>query len=142
MADVPPSTSDSTLTPEDPANFAWQRDRRGPDTAGHRPADRRAHGPRAETDDSSATAAGTACHPAKLTVDPGARFLLFAAVPSWLLSMILHVLLLLGLALLTLPPQVTQRDNEIELGNAEETVAGRCAAVRSPEPSNRRRPSN
>ncbi len=52
--------------------------------------------------------------------DPGTRFLLFAAVPSWLLSMLLHIFLLFALALATMPQQVFERDNEIELGNVEE----------------------
>ena len=47
------------------------------------------------------------------------RFLFFAAIPSWLVSMFVHVLVLLLLAWMTLPPQILERANELSLGNAE-----------------------
>ena len=66
--------------------------------------------PDAEDDEAAASPAG-----------PGNRFLVFAALPGWFVSMIIHMLLLFCLALLTLPPVLKQIDNEIELGDAEST---------------------
>ena len=51
----------------------------------------------------------------------GHRFLFFAAIPSWFVSMIIHIVLLFCLALLTLPKITRERDNEIVLGDAETT---------------------
>jgi hypothetical protein len=54
------------------------------------------------------------------STDPrGARFLVFAALPGWLVSMLLHVVLLFCLAWITLPQLTRNRDNELTLGNAE-----------------------
>ena len=53
---------------------------------------------------------------------PGS-YLLFTALPSWLTSTIIHVIVLLALALLTLPPITRpKRDNELVLGETEDTV--------------------
>jgi hypothetical protein len=48
------------------------------------------------------------------------RRLLLATLPSWLVSMILHLLLLVSLAWVTLPQLVKERDNELTLGTAEQ----------------------
>jgi hypothetical protein len=46
---------------------------------------------------------------------------MFAALPSWAVSMLVHILLLLCLAWLTLPPLSELRDRELLLGNAEQS---------------------
>ncbi len=52
--------------------------------------------------------------------DRGTRFLVFAALPSWLVSMVLHILILFCLAWVTLPQIMRNRDNELTVGNAEQ----------------------
>ena len=50
-------------------------------------------------------------------------YLLFTALPSWLTSTIIHVIVLLALALLTLPPITRpKRDNELVLGENDDTT--------------------
>ncbi len=50
----------------------------------------------------------------------GSNFLLFNAVPSWLTSMLVHIVLLLILAVMTLPKPNLDRFREIVMGPKEE----------------------
>ena len=53
----------------------------------------------------------------------GGSYLLFTALPSWLTSTIIHVIVLLALALLTLPPITRpKRDNELVLGDNDDSI--------------------
>lgn len=53
----------------------------------------------------------------------GGSYLLFTALPSWLTSTIIHVIVLLALALLTLPPiSRPKRDNELVLGDNDDSI--------------------
>ena len=52
----------------------------------------------------------------------GGSFFFFTAVPSWLTSMILHVVVLLVLAMLTMPSILKDRENELIIGNTEREV--------------------
>jgi len=47
-------------------------------------------------------------------------FLMFQAVPSWLTSMVVHIIALLVLALLTIDTYKPKFDNELTIGNTEE----------------------
>ena len=53
----------------------------------------------------------------------GGSFFFFTAVPSWLTSMILHVVVLLVFAMLTMPIILNERENELIMGNTERDVA-------------------
>ena len=66
----------------------------------------------------------------------GHRFLFFAAIPGWLISMVVHVLLLLCLAWMTLPRQPPPRDNELTMGNAEEPELTEAPIFATPSPEN------
>lgn len=68
----------------------------------------------------------------KPAADPGSRFLLFAAIPSWLVSMVLHIVLLFALAFLTVSEPPQQREYEIQMGNTEETPLEETLVVESP----------
>ena len=47
------------------------------------------------------------------------RFLVFAAIPSWITSMIVHVIALLLLALITFPLEVQRKETELTLRDSE-----------------------
>ena len=47
-------------------------------------------------------------------------FLLFTALPSWLTSMVVHIIALLVLALVTIPSEQERRINELIMGEAAE----------------------
>ena len=68
----------------------------------------------------------------KPAADPGSRFLLFAAIPSWLVSMVLHIVLLFALAFLTVPEPPKQREYEIQMGNTEDSPLEETLVVESP----------
>ncbi len=55
-------------------------------------------------------------------VGNGGSFLLFTAIPSWLTSTIIHIIVLLILALLTLPPITRPTQNELVLGEENDIV--------------------
>jgi hypothetical protein len=66
--------------------------------------------------------------------DPrAARFLVFAALPGWLVSMVLHVFLLFCLAWITLPQLTQRRDNELTLGNADQPELADTPLFDSPQ---------
>ncbi len=50
----------------------------------------------------------------------GRRFLLFAAVPSWAISMIVHIIAILVLAFVTFAPSVEKAANILNVANASE----------------------
>ncbi len=52
----------------------------------------------------------------------GGSFFFFTAVPSWLTSMILHVVVLLIFAMLTMPSILKERERELIIGNTEQEV--------------------
>ncbi|MDA1053313.1 MAG: terpene cyclase/mutase family protein [Planctomycetota bacterium] len=51
---------------------------------------------------------------------PGRRFLLFAAVPSWAISMIVHIIAIMILAFITFSPAVDKVANILNVANASE----------------------
>ena len=53
---------------------------------------------------------------------PGGSFVLFMAMPSWLTSMIFHVILLMILALITITPNVDKMMQEFTMGPENEAV--------------------
>lgn len=69
-----------------------------------------------------AAVAPTAMVEAKAT-SRGGSFFFFTAVPSWLTSMILHVVVLLIFAMLTMPSILEERQDELIIGNTEQDVA-------------------
>lgn len=50
----------------------------------------------------------------------GRRFLLFAAVPSWAISMLVHIIAILVLALITFPPSDEKEASILNVANADE----------------------
>ena len=63
---------------------------------------------------------------------PDRRFLVFAALPSWLISMVLHIVLLLCLAWMSLPQLLEKRSNDLEMGTAEDTELVETPLLDSP----------
>jgi hypothetical protein len=66
--------------------------------------------------------------------EPGGRFLFFAAVPGWVISLVLHLVILLWLAWVTLPLERRNDNNDLLMGNSDDPELTEAPIFEVPSP--------